>query len=120
MAAMLDLIRAAGVAPREVRLGGGGANSSVWRRIQADVYGLPVDMLNSAEGSALGAALLAGVGIGVWPSVPAACDAALRVTSRLEPDAERAGRYRRVRAVYEAMYPALAGMFPSLRALETA
>ena len=52
-----------------VRLGGGGARSALWRQIQADVYGYPAEIVEAEEGAAYGAALLAGVGGGVWPSV---------------------------------------------------
>lgn len=95
---------------RSVRLGGGGARSPLWRQIQADVYGYPVETVEAEEGAAYGAALLAGVGAGVWPSVPDACDAVVRVASRIDPspDARRImdERYR----AYRALYPALRGI----------
>src|SRR5258705_4693551 len=56
----------------EIRLGGGGARSSLWRQIQADVYGQPVNTVAAEEGAAYGAALLAGVAAGGWFSVAAA------------------------------------------------
>ena len=90
-----------------IRLGGGGARSGLWRQIQADVYGRAVEVLAAEEGAAYGAALLAGVGAGAWPSVDEACARAVRVAARLEPDASAAallgGRY----AAYRALYPAL-------------
>ena len=61
-----------------VRLGGGGARSPLWRQIQADVYGRAVDTVQADEGAAYGAAILAAVGIGLWPTVDAACDALVR------------------------------------------
>ncbi len=51
---------------KAIRLGGGGARGPLWRQIQADVYGQPVELLEAEEGGAFGAALLAGTGIGVW------------------------------------------------------
>jgi len=107
MAQMLDLVRALGIEPREIRLGGGGAKSKLWRTIQADAYRTPVTLLNTAEGSAYGAAILAGVGCGVWSSVAEACDACLRETERIKPDVERAGRYATVRREYDGLYPSL-------------
>ncbi len=88
-----------------IRLGGGGARGKLWRQIQADVYGRPVEVLEAEEGGAFGAALLAGTGVGVWPSVEAACAATIRVATTVEPlhavSMEKAyARYRRV-------YPAL-------------
>src|SRR5205814_6184193 len=62
---------------RNIRLGGGGARSGLWRQIQADVYGSSVEILVAEEGAAYGAALLAGVGAGLWSSVDDACDAAV-------------------------------------------
>ena len=96
-----------GVPVSGVRLGGGGARSPLWRQIQADVYGYPVEIVEAEEGAAYGAALLAGVGGGVWPTVEAACDAVVRVTTRLAPhpadSATMAGQYRAFRAVYPAL-----------------
>ena len=69
-----------------VRLGGGGARSPLWRQIQTDVYNYPAEIVEAEEGAAYGAALLAGVGGGVWTSVYAACDAVVRVKSRFTPD----------------------------------
>ena len=90
-----------------VRLGGGGARSPLWRQIQADVYGHLVEIVEAEEGAAYGAALLAGVGGGVWPSVDAACDAVVRVKTRLSPNpadaAALAARYPRFRALYPAL-----------------
>lgn len=88
-----------------IRLGGGGARSTLWRQIQADVYGQPVQILEAEEGAAFGAALLAGTGVNAWPTVEAACDATVKVAATIEPmhaeDMEEAYiRYRR-------LYPAL-------------
>src|SRR5207248_10045259 len=75
---------------RALRLGGGGARSTLWRQVQADIYGREVEVLEAEEGAAFGAALLAGVGTGVWPSVDAACEATVRVAGRVAPDAQAA------------------------------
>jgi len=90
-----------------VRLGGGGARSALWRRIQADVYGREVETVEAEEGAAYGAALLAGVGAGAWADVDAACDAVVRVASTTGPDTEASRvlsqQYRRFRALYPAL-----------------
>jgi len=90
-----------------IRLGGGGARSPVWRQIQAEIYGRAVELAAADEGAAYGAALLAGVGGGAWPSVDAACDAVIRIASRLAPEAATVkhmdGRYRE----YRKMYPSI-------------
>ena len=90
-----------------VRLGGGGARSNLWRQIQADVYGYAVETVEAEEGAAYGAALLAGVGAGVWKSVDAACDAVVRVASRTEPNATDRATLARQYERYRKVYPAL-------------
>jgi xylulokinase len=90
-----------------IRLGGGGARSPLWQQIQADIYGNKVSLAAAEEGAAYGAALLAGVGAGVWASVEDACAASVRVAKEIEPDvAARAVMERQYRA-YQAIYPAL-------------
>jgi xylulokinase len=90
-----------------VRLGGGGARSDLWRQIQADVYGQEVEILAAEEGAAYGAALLAGVGARWWDSVEQACDAVVRVQSRVKPDTTIAAMMERQYARYRRLYPAL-------------
>jgi xylulokinase len=90
-----------------VRLGGGGARSGLWRQIQADTYGMPVDTLAAEEGAAYGAALLAGVGAGIWSSVDAACDAVVRSAGRTEPDKSASSVMDRHYAAFRRVYPAL-------------
>ncbi len=90
-----------------VRLGGGGARSALWRRIQADTYGYPVEIVAAEEGAAYGAALLAGVGAGVWRTVDEACDAVVRVVTRIEPNAADQATMARQYERFKALYPAL-------------
>ena len=98
-----------GVPATRIRLGGGGARSPLWRQIQADAYRQPVDVLAAEEGAAYGAALLAGVGAGVWGAVDEACAAAVRVAGTVAPgpDAMKTldRQYRRFRALYAALHP---------------
>ncbi len=93
----------------QVRISGGGARSPVWRRILANVLGIDLVSVETSEGAALGAALLAGVGGGFWPSVEAACAAAVRLgkTTRTDPNSAAAYDpiYRRFREHYPAMQP---------------
>jgi xylulokinase len=90
-----------------VRLGGGGARSAVWRKIQADTYGYPVEIVAAEEGAAYGAALLAGVGAGQWRTVDEACEAVVRVVMRIEPDSRDKVTLARQYERYTALYPAL-------------
>jgi xylulokinase len=90
-----------------IRLGGGGARSPLWRQIQADVYGHAVETVEAEEGAAYGAALLAGVGGGLWPSVDDACKAVVRVAARIEPDSATVKLMGRQYLAFRALYPAL-------------
>ena len=93
-----------------IRLGGGGARSAVWQQIQADVYGMPVELIEADEGAAYGAALLAAVGAGIWPSVEAACHEAVRVAKRVRPNPTVSARMDRQYEEYRKLYPALRGI----------
>lgn len=114
MRAMLDLVRSMGVSPREVRMAGGGAKSDLWCRIIASAFGCPTHRLETVEGSAYGAALLAGVGIGHWPSIPDACQACIHVRDRIEPQVDAQSRYDALRPVYDDLYQRLQ---PTMHAL---
>ncbi|HIE92414.1 MAG TPA: xylulokinase, partial [Acidobacteria bacterium] len=99
-----------GVPTTQIRLGGGGARSRLWRQIQADVYGHDVELLAAEEGAAYGAALLAGVGAGQWATVEEACSCVVRVTETVTPVAADVEvlrtRYDRFRTLYAALHPA--------------
>lgn len=101
------LFAALDVPVKSIRLGGGGARSPLWRQIQADIYGMPVDLIEADEGGAYGAGLLAGVGVGVWKSVDDACKAAVHVAKRVEPIAKNAELMNRQYLEFRKIYPAL-------------
>jgi len=90
-----------------IRLGGGGARAPLWRQIQADVYGRAVEILAAEEGAAYGAALLAGVGGGVWSSVDEACGETIRIATRVEPQSEVSVFMNARYAMFRELYPAL-------------
>jgi xylulokinase len=90
-----------------VRVGGGGARSALWRSIQATVYDHPVETVAAEEGAAYGAALLAGVGAGVWPTVDAACDAVVKSAGVTAPDRAASRVINERYAEYRRVYPAL-------------
>jgi xylulokinase len=98
---------------RNVRLGGGGARSDLWRQIQADTYGYEVEILAAEEGAAYGAALLAGVGAKWWNSVEDACDAVVQVQHRVKPEIAAArvmkNNYENYRQLYPSLRPIFAG-----------
>ncbi|MBU1750088.1 MAG: xylulokinase [Chloroflexi bacterium] len=103
-----ELMRAAGLTEiRQVRVSGGGAKSPLWRQILADVLDAELVTVNTTEGAAYGAALLAATGAGVYPNVDTACAAAIRVTGSTAPGPAR--------AVYESLYPLYRNLYPALR-----
>jgi xylulokinase len=112
------LIQGAGLGQIEqVRVSGGGAKSSVWRQILADILDVELVTVNTTEGAAYGAALLAGVGHGAWQDVEAACDATIKTGGRVEPDEARGRAYEQLYQQYRALYPALRPVFNSLASL---
>lgn len=103
-----ELMKSAGVKNvSEVRVTGGGARSPLWRQILADILQTKVVTVNTTEGAAYGAALLAATGIGVFNSVEAACDTTIHVTGTTEPGKDQ--------GVYESLYPIYKSLYPSLK-----
>jgi xylulokinase len=103
-----ELMRGARLAEvAHVRITGGGARSSLWRQILADVLGAELATVNTDEGAAYGAALLAATGAGVFPDVESACAATVRVTGSTAPGPAR--------QVYEGIYPLYRSLYPALQ-----
>lgn len=96
---------------KSIRLGGGGARSPLWRQIQADVYGHEVEIVEAEEGAAFGAAILAGVGAKMWPSVDAACDLVVRVVERVSPIQANVAIMNAAGSAYRRIYPAMKSIF---------
>jgi len=97
-----------------VRVAGGGAKSALWRQILADVMDAELVTVNTTEGAAYGAALLAGVGSGRWASVSESCAATVRPVERTAPISANAVIYERAYAQYRALYPALRPIFHAI------
>ncbi|MGQ9826826.1 MAG: xylulokinase [Roseiflexus sp.] len=103
----LEIMRNLGMAPGQIRATGGGGKSPLWRQMQADIYATPVVTLAAEEGPAYGAALLAGVGVGVFRDVVDAVNRCVTLTTTVVPDDHTVAQYDRVYAVYRDMYAAL-------------
>ena len=103
----LELLRALGVRPEVGRISGGGARSRLWVEIVAAVLGLPLELTAVEEGSAYGAALLAGIATGVFADAAEAVEACGGVRERVEPDTGWNATYEREYARFRALYPAL-------------
>jgi xylulokinase len=113
----INIIRDMGITTTEVRASGGGGRSGLWRQMLADMFETDVCTINSTEGGALGVALLAGVGVGEYASVPEACDAAIQRVSTQKPDKENTGTYRKYYKIYRQLYPALKQSYKDVAAI---
>lgn len=93
---------------------GGGSKSSLWRQMLADIYGCPVKTIASKEGPALGVALLAAVGAGIYESVPQACAQVIEYGSAQQPVAANTNEYAKFYDLYKGIYPSLKASFTKL------
>lgn len=110
-----ELMKAVGLpAITQVRVAGGGARSSLWRQILADVFNSELVTVNTTEGAAYGAALLAGVGAGIWSDGESACKATVSITGSTTPQAKEVDRYAAAYASYQKLYPTLKPIFAEL------
>ncbi len=103
----LELLRSLGVHAEAGRVSGGGARSELWLKIVASVLGIPLERTESEEGSAFGAALLAGVRAGVFADAAEAVGRCVRVHDRIEPVADWSAAYEHGYERYRLLYPAL-------------
>jgi xylulokinase len=109
------LIQSAGLGEiRQVRISGGGARGMFWRQIISSVLESELVTVNTTEGAAYGAALLAGVGSGAWSDVPAACVETIRITGRTQPDPAQVEAYRKAYPIYRELYPQLKPTFDKI------
>jgi xylulokinase len=103
-----ELMKNAGLSPiNQVRASGGGVKSALWRQILADVLQAEIVTINTAEGAAYGAAILAAVGTGAFGSVETACTQLIQVTGRTTPGMDT--------AVYDQIYPLYRQLYPALK-----
>ena len=112
--ACVDILRGMGLRLDDMLLCGGGAKSPFWRQMLADLYGCPVCTIASTEGPALGAAILAGVGAGMYASVAEACDKMISRNAPLQPDSAAGKEYEPYYELYSTLYPALKDSFARL------
>ncbi len=110
-----EVARSLGIAIPRSRLCGGGAKSPLWRKIFANVLGIPLDMVKTEQGPGYGGAMLAMVGCGLFGTVQEAADALVELASTTEPDPELTGRYEEQYQKFRRIYPALKAVFPEIR-----
>ena len=113
----LDVLREMGVPFGQMLATGGGGTSPLWRQMMADLYGCPVVTVDNKEGPALGAAILAGVGTGIYASVPTACQKLLCPNPAQLPIDENTAAYQPYFALYKEVYAQLKRPFKTLSAL---
>ncbi len=106
------LIQQAGLpAVTQIRASGGGTKGALWRQILASVLNSELVTVNTSEGAAFGAALLAGVGAGAWSDVITACKNTIRITGQTLPKMDEVAVYERSYAQFRELYPALKPAF---------
>ena len=110
-----EVARSLGIDIPRSKLCGGGAKSPLWRKIFANVLGIPLDMDKTEQGPGYGGAMLAMVGCGVYGSVQAAADALVELASTTEPEPALTARYEAQYQKYRRIYPALKAVFPEIQ-----
>lgn len=112
-----QILQEMGVHVTQMMACGGGGKSPVWRQMLADLYDCQVKTVVQDEGPALGVAILAGVGCGIYPSVEAACERLLSEKSTTDPNQEETEVYRRCHEVYQGLYRSLKDDYKKLAKL---
>jgi xylulokinase len=98
----------------QVRASGGGTKGALWRQILASVLEAELVTVNTTEGAAYGAALLAGVGAGAWADVGMACKVCVKITGSTSPNSSHQELYRKSYALYQELYSALKSSFAKM------
>ena len=114
----MNILREMNVEINDMMACGGGGTSSVWRQMLADLYGCNVSTLVSKEGPALGVAILAAVGAGLYPDVPTACEKLVKKKMTQEPVAENVEKYKPYYKLYTRLYQDLKDDFKILGSIE--
>jgi xylulokinase len=111
----LELIKARGVEVNEIRLIGGGAKSELWQQITADIFGETISLLNIEQGPAFGAAIIAGVGAGVFSDFESIVEELVEVVKTVDPIAENVEKYNKNYEIYQNLYGDLKERFKDLK-----
>lgn len=114
----LSVLKEMNVLPENMLACGGGARSNLWRQMMADVYGLDVSTVDSKEGPALGVAILAMVGVGLYPTVQDACEKIIKINNTTKTNVENAESYKAVYNIYKNLYSHLKNDYSELANLQ--
>ena len=112
-----DILEEMGIKVKEMMACGGGGKSKIWRQMLSDLYGCTVATINQEQGPALGVAILAGVGSGVYGSVQEACDKLITKAKETSPNAEDAEKYAKYHKLYQKLYKDLKDDYQELSQL---
>ncbi len=107
----LECFKRLGLPIDELRIGEGGAKSALWRSIQADVFGQDVRMMETRDASAIGAAIIVGVGVGVFEDFESACERVIVLGETVRCEADRVAQYEGCYRRYSHLYPSLKDWF---------
>lgn len=113
----LDVLADMNVLPKDMLACGGGGKSPFWRQMMADMFGCPVNTISNEEGAALGVALLAGVGAGVYQNIEEACEKTIQYNHPQTPIHENTQQYLRFYEIYKHLYENLRDCYDSLSKL---
>lgn len=114
----LLVLKEMNISPKAMLLCGGGARSKIWKGMICDTFDMPVETSKSAEAPALGVAILAAVGAGIYPDVKTACSVMVETDENsTEPNAENTAIYHAYHGVYSSVYPALKDNYKALASL---
>ena len=111
----LEVAKTLGIPITRTKICGGGAKSPLWCKMIANILNLKVDKIESEEGPALGAAMLAAVGCGVYGSVEEIAEKMVKVVDTIEPDPSIAAKYDEKYAQFKQIYPALKPVFDVIK-----
>ena len=111
----LEVAKSLGIPITRTKICGGGAKSPLWCKMIANILNLKVDKIESEEGPALGAAMLAAVGCGVYGSVEEIAEKMVKVVDTIEPDPSIAAKYDEKYAQFKQIYPALKPVFDVIK-----
>jgi xylulokinase len=113
----MEVMREMNVASSQMIATGGGGRSPFWRQMIADILDCPIITVQNREGPALGVAILAGVGAGLYPDIPTACDKIMAFTSPQNPSPAAQARYEPYFGLYREIYRSLKSQFTALSKL---
>ena len=111
----LEVAKSLGIPITRTKICGGGAKSPLWCKMIANILNLKVDKIESEEGPALGAAMLAAVGCGVYGSVEEIAEKMVKVVDTIEPDPSIAAKYDEKYAQFKQIYPAMKPVFDVIK-----